>query len=258
VVDLYGYPAVTESLQELCQKEGLFIIEDAPQALGSSRNGRSVGSVSKATIFSFFESKHLSIGEGGMITTNDEQLASRFRMIRSHGQDRPYHQVMLGYNFRLPVKLARDGLSGLSSIDRLIRRRVRIAHVYDEILADTKSLHLPIHEKAVSHSYYRFPLVLKLSISKVKGILKRTSEAMRLSIGGGYNALVYQQPFYRSIHKLFWGAKVVPFPDYSKWHCPSAEYAVHRIIELPTDPGISEEKASRVAFSLRKFIKEVH
>lgn len=255
VVDLYGFPAVTDSLKELCEEKGMFIVEDAAQALGSIRNGRSVGSLSEATVFSFFQSKQLAIGEGGMITTNDALLANKFKMIRSHGQDRQYHQIMLGYNFRMPEKLANDGLSGLHSIGSLIRKRVQISRIYREILDEVEGLVLPVHEMGVKNSYYKFPLVLKLPISKVRRISLVTAGATNAHIGRGYDVLVYQQPFYRKIQRLFWGASVVPYPNYSRWHCPSAEFAIHRIVELPTDSTVSEEKAVLIASALKNSMK---
>ena len=257
VVDLYGYPAINGQLRELCEKEDLFLVEDAAQALGSSRAGEAVGSVAKATVFSFFESKQLSLGEGGMITTNDEELAENFRTIRSHGQDKQYHQTTLGYNFRLPSKIAADGLVALKLADNLIRRRTLLARIYHEMLGHLETADVLRNGKDVFCSYYRFPLVVSTRASKAQEIAVRVSKATNVAIGRGYRRLVYQQPFYRSIQSRYWAAKILPFPRYSKLHCPNAEHAVSRIVELPTGPEVSDVKAVEIASAVRKLLTEL-
>ena len=254
-VDLYGYPAVDAGLMEFCQKKDLFIVEDAAQALGSLRSGRRVGGISDATVFSFFESKHLALGEGGMVTTNNEEFAERLRMIRSHGQDRQYHQVVMGFNFRLPAKLAYDGLNILDSAESIIARRVEVGRVYHETLSGAAKVTLPLLEHNVVCSYYRYPLIIRLAASKLNRLLELISQRCGVTIGRGYGTLVYQQPFYRDLRKHFWGAQVMSFPRYSNWSCPDAEYIVERVVELPTGPALSDEDAMRVGSVLKEVLK---
>lgn len=256
-VHLYGLPFDVEAFDE-ARQNGIKVVEDAAQALGASNHGKKVGSLGDAAVFSFYETKHIGLGEGGMIATNDGELAELCRMIRSHGQSRKYYHIMLGYNFRLPASIASAGLKQLSGIEREVRRRRRIAKVYAEELGTLRGVSLQRVDGDVTHSYYMFPLLVEgVPLRKLDGLAHRVSLLTSCEVRRGYGLLAYQQPFYRNLNGLYWGAKLMRFPDYSTYHLPSAEYAVKRIIELPTDDTVDEGKAGMIAESLVKEVRRL-
>ena len=118
-VHLFGYSANMKRIMEIARKYDLYVIEDCAQAHGTEYYGKKVGSIGHIGAFSFFATKNMTTGEGGMITTNDEEVAKKAKMIRSHGMiDRDNH-IMLGYNYRMTEMEAAFGLVQLSKLDQL-------------------------------------------------------------------------------------------------------------------------------------------
>jgi len=257
-VHLYGLPFAIERFRDLVTNGRIRIVEDASQALGASINGRKVGALGDVAVFSFYETKHIRLGEGGMITTNDKEFAEHCKMIRSHGQSSKYYHKILGYNFRLPISSALIGLEQLRKIEEDIKRRVRISEIYMENLQRVDSIRLQRIDAGVRHSYYLFPLLVeKLPLRKIDALVNYVLRRTGRKLTRGYRRLVYQQqPFYRNIERLFWAAKFLKFPDYSSCSLPNAEYVVSRLVELPTDDSVSEEEADDISRTLLRGIKE--
>jgi len=144
--DYAGHPADLDPILELADRHGLVVIEDACHALGAEYKGRRVGSISHLTVFSFHPVKHITTGEGGMVTTDDAELARRLRMFRNHGIDSDarrrqaegqwyYEMVALGYNYRLTDIGCALGLSQLKKLEHNLVRRRQIAQRYTEVFA---------------------------------------------------------------------------------------------------------------------------
>jgi len=141
-VDFAGLPCDYDELNKLCKKRGLLLVSDAAHSLGARYRGRPVGSLADLTTFSFHPVKHITTGEGGMVTTNDARLAERLRTLRSHGMVRPqgaepwwYEMPEPGFNYRLPDILCALGLSQLAKLDRFAARRRALARAYEAALA---------------------------------------------------------------------------------------------------------------------------
>ncbi|MEM2250399.1 MAG: DegT/DnrJ/EryC1/StrS aminotransferase family protein, partial [Candidatus Bathyarchaeia archaeon] len=109
-VDLYGSPADLKPIREIADKHGLKVIEDAAQAHGAVYKGKPVGSFADVACWSFYASKNMTTGEGGMVTTNDDEIAGTLRLIRSHGEKEKYKSVLLGHNYRMPEIEAAIGI----------------------------------------------------------------------------------------------------------------------------------------------------
>ena len=135
-MDYAGHPAELDAVMELAFRHGWTVIEDACHALGALYHGRLVGSLAHMTVFSFHPVKHITTGEGGMVTTSDEKLAGRLRLFRNHGISSDarlrqasgqwyYEMVSLGYNYRLPDIACALGLSQLNRLDENLARRRR-------------------------------------------------------------------------------------------------------------------------------------
>ncbi|MGD1056702.1 MAG: DegT/DnrJ/EryC1/StrS family aminotransferase [Solirubrobacteraceae bacterium] len=173
-VHFCGYPADVLALRELCDEHGLTLIEDCAQAICAQvdDSGRQVGTVGELGAYSFFSKKQLCVGEGGMVTTADEELAAKVRLLRSHamtsgtwdrhsGRTDTYDVVGLGFNYRIDEPRAALGLSRLERLDDDIAKRRAIVRSYREQLADVPALELPWDEPAVERSsHFAFPVLL--------------------------------------------------------------------------------------------------
>jgi dTDP-4-amino-4,6-dideoxygalactose transaminase len=173
-VHFCGYPADVLALRELCDEHGLTLIEDCAQAICArvDDSGRQVGTVGQLGAFSFFSKKQLCVGEGGMVTTADDDLAANVRLLRSHsmtsgtwdrhsGRTDTYDVVDLGFNYRIDEPRAALGLSRLQRLDDDIAKRRAIVRSYREQLPETPGLELPWGEHAVERSsHFAFPVLL--------------------------------------------------------------------------------------------------
>jgi dTDP-4-amino-4,6-dideoxygalactose transaminase len=173
-VHFCGYPADVLELRELCDERGLILIEDCAQAIGAVLDdaGRQVGTVGELGTFSFFSKKQLCVGEGGMVTTASDELATRVRLFRSHamtsstwdrhrGHDPAYDVVDIGFNYRLDEPRAAFGLSRLGRLAESIATRRAIVRAYRERLADVPGIELAFDELAVERSsHFAFPVLL--------------------------------------------------------------------------------------------------
>jgi dTDP-4-amino-4,6-dideoxygalactose transaminase len=173
-VHFCGYPADVAALRALCDEHGLVLIEDCAQAIGAriDEQGRQVGTVGELGAFSFFSKKQLCVGEGGMVTTAEERLAERVRLLRSHamtsstwdrhrGHDPAYDVVDIGFNYRLDEPRAALGLSRLGRLDEAIAARRATVRAYRQRLAEIPGIELPFGDAAVERSsHFAFPVLL--------------------------------------------------------------------------------------------------
>ncbi|MCW3068977.1 MAG: DegT/DnrJ/EryC1/StrS family aminotransferase [Solirubrobacterales bacterium] len=174
-VHFCGYPAAVLALRELCDEHGLVLIEDCAQAIGAriDDTGRRVGTVGELGAFSFFSKKQLCVGEGGMVTTADEALAGRVRLLRSHamtsstwdrhrGHDPAYDVVDVGFNFRLDEPRAALGMSRLQRLQDGIAARRATVRAYRERLHDVPGVEVPFDDEAVERSsHFAFAVLLE-------------------------------------------------------------------------------------------------
>jgi dTDP-4-amino-4,6-dideoxygalactose transaminase len=174
-VHFCGYPADVLALRQLCDERGLVLIEDCAQAIGArvDESGRQVGTVGELGAFSFFSKKQLCVGEGGMVTTAQEPLAERVRLLRSHamtsstwdrhrGHDPAYDVVDVGFNFRLDEPRAALGMSRLKRLEDSIEARRATVRAYRERLEDVPGIEVPFDDGAVERSsHFAFAVLLK-------------------------------------------------------------------------------------------------
>jgi dTDP-4-amino-4,6-dideoxygalactose transaminase len=173
-VHFCGYPADVHTLRELCDEHGLVLIEDCAQAIGAhiDDGGRRVGTVGELGAFSFFSKKQLCVGEGGMVTTADDDFAARVKLFRSHamtsstwdrhrGHDPAYDVIDIGFNYRLDEPRAAFGLSRLGRLEENIAARRALVRAYRERLADVPGIELAFDTQAVERSsHFAFPVLL--------------------------------------------------------------------------------------------------
>jgi perosamine synthetase len=248
VVDYAGIPCDLDEVMGLAERHGLTVIEDACHAVGSRYRGRLVGSIAHLTTFSFHPVKHLTTGEGGMVTTEDPEIARRLRRLRNHGIDSDFRQreaagtweydvVELGYNFRLSDINAALGASQVAKVPGWVERRRAIAARYRELLADlpVSLLDEPAH---VAASWHLFPIL----IDAPGGAALRAAVFAHLRAAGiGVN--VHYRPLH--LHTSF-RSEVASGDTY-----PVAESAYDRLLSLPMWHGLADSDQDRVVDELR-------
>ena len=142
-VHLYGQSANMDRINEIAEKHGLIVIEDAAQAHGATCNGKNVGNMGDMACFSFYPTKNMTTSEGGIITTNDEDLAESAKIFRAHGASVRYHHDAIGYNFRMTDISAAIGLAQLEKIDGFNDKRIENAAYLNEGLKDVEGVITP-------------------------------------------------------------------------------------------------------------------
>ncbi len=223
-VHLYGYPCDMDSIMEIAESHGLAVVEDACQAHGAAIRGQKVGSFGTGC-FSFYPSKNMTTAEGGMITTDDDEIAERTRLIRNHGQSETYHHVAPGYNFRMTELQAALGLVQLERLPEWTRKRIENASYLSARLSNVVT---PQVREGYLHVYHQYTVWVE---GDRDGALERLAEA---GIGARvyYPLPVHQQPFYRRLG----------YED----ALPVAERMSQQVLSLPVHPSLTEEDLDRI------------
>lgn len=161
-VHLAGHPADMEAIQAIARRHNLFVLEDAAQAHGAEVSGRRVGSIGEIGSFSFFGNKIISTGEGGMLTTNDDALARKVRLLKNHGMDpqRRYWHPVVGYNYRMTNIQAAIGLAQVERIDWHLERRKEVAGWYREALEGVEGLTWQDEKPWARHVWWMFTVLV--------------------------------------------------------------------------------------------------
>lgn len=235
-VHLFGQMAPMEEITALAANRDAVVIEDAAQAIGAHRNGRSAGTVGDCGAFSFFPTKNLGgFGDGGMITTRDPELAELLAKLRVHGGRQMYHHEMVGTNSRLDALQAAVLRVKLPHLDRWTARRRENARIYDELLADLDEVHPPVTAGGNLHTYNQYTLRVQDRDDLREFLSDR-------QIGSG---LYYPVPLH--LQECFRGL------GYAKGDFPVAEELCERVISLPIFPELGRERIGIVADAIRTF-----
>ncbi|MGV8081455.1 MAG: UDP-4-amino-4,6-dideoxy-N-acetyl-beta-L-altrosamine transaminase [Syntrophales bacterium] len=245
-VDYAGQPCDYDTLRDIAHRRGLQLVDDACHALGAAYKGRPAGSLAELNCFSFHPVKHITTGEGGMITTDDPELARRMRTFRNHGittdhRERQsmgawfYEMVDLGYNYRLTDFQCALGISQLSKLADWIGRRRWIASRYDEALASVSGICPLSVRPEVAHAYHLY--VVRLAGDR--DLVFRRLRERGIGVNVHY-VPVHLHPYYK---KRFGTGPGL---------CPVAEEAYGQILSLPLYPGMTAEDVERVIGDLKE------
>lgn len=160
-VHLYGHPVDMDRLMEIAKRHNLLVIEDCAESHGATVREKMTGSFGDMACFSFYANKVITTGEGGMVTTNDDHLAERLRLLRNLAFTKPrfWHEEA-GFNFRMTGMQAAMGLAQLRKIDKIIEEKRRVAHTYNRHLADTPGLQLPYEAEWAYNVYWMYAVVV--------------------------------------------------------------------------------------------------
>lgn len=252
-VDFSGQSVDMDRIKEIANKHDLIIIEDAAHALGSEYKGRKVGSQADMVEFSFHPVKPITTAEGGIVTTNSEDLYKKMMIFRTHGITRDqeilnenhgpwyYEQQYLGYNYRLTDVQSALGTSQMNKIDDFITRRREIVKQYNEAFKDLKEIVTPFEAEFSNSGWHIYVIKVKPDLLTVTR--KEIFEALQAeNIGVNVHYLpVYLHPYYRDL-------------GYVKGLCPNAEELYEKMITLPLFPSMSNEDVNDVVVAVKKVI----
>jgi len=238
-------PPQIKQIQEICRTHNLFLIEDAAHAHGSSLNGEAPGSFGIAAAFSFYPTKVITSGEGGMIVTNDEKIYQRALVFRDQGKAGFYGNVHteLGYNWRMSEIHAVIGLAQFHRLEQFVQQRRRIAKIYDEGLRGIARLTPLKFPAEVKSNYYKYTALLDKGLNRA-AIKKELKEKHNVGLSGE----VYELPCH--LQPIFQDSGGYKDGDYSV-----AEDFCRRMICLPISAVMTQEEAEYVIDSLRKVLK---
>lgn len=245
VVHIFGLPVDMGPVIELAQRKGIRIIEDAAQAHGQTYRGRPCGALGDIGTFSFYPNKHVTTGEGGMLTTDDPNLADRCRSLRNlcfKPEQRFVHHE-LGWNYRMTNLQAAVGLAQLERLDEFLARKHRMGARYQSLLADLRGVQLPLPATDyAANAYWVFGIVLDDSLDFDAG------EAMtRLALRG-----IGSRPFFWPMHEQPVFRKLGMFSDIN---LPHAERIARRGFYLPSGLALSESQINQCAAAVREILQ---
>lgn len=233
-VHLYGQPADMDPILEIAEKHDLKVIEDAAQAHGSTYKGKKIGSIGDLGCFSFYPTKNMTTGEGGMVTTNDEELAEKSSMVRAHGESKRYEQSLLGYNYRMTDIAASIGLVQLKNIDQINKKRNENAKYLSEGLSDVEGITTPEIAENVTHVFHQYTI----RVSKDRDAFKDFLTQKEIGTGVHYPIVLYKQPYYQNIGLT--------------GNCPEAELAANQVISLPVHPSLTQEELDTIISAVKE------
>lgn len=252
-VDYAGHPADLTAILEIAQRHQLIVIEDACHALGAESHGKRVGSLADLTVFSFHPVKHITTGEGGMVTTNRPEFAETLRRFRNHGISSDarqrqsagqwhYEMELLGYNYRLPDIACALGIQQLKKLDANLARRRAIAALYSAAFREIAGVIPPGVRVEANPAWHLYPI--RLDVEKIgvdRATIFRALRAENIGVNVHYIP-VHMHPYYR---RQF---------GYKGGEFPVAEDAYSRLISLPMFHGMSDRDVEDVVTAVSKVI----
>ena len=253
-VDYTGHPADYDAIRSITQKHGIALVADACHALGAFYKSRPVGSLADLSVFSFHPVKHITTGEGGMITTNNPELAGRMRRFRNHGITTDHHQrekegswfyemVDLGYNYRLTDLQCALGFSQLKKLPRFLEKRRKIAKQYDDFFCHISGISPLKVSSDVDHAYHLYVVQLNLKrLGADRMALFRKLRRQGIGVNVHYIP-VHLHPFYR--RKFGTGTDL----------CPVAEAAYNQILSLPMHAEMTDQDVNTVCKTFQKMFE---
>jgi perosamine synthetase len=238
-VHLFGQPFDVPALTSLCREHDLPLIEDAAQAHGSTFRGRKTGSFGKLACFSFYATKNMTTGEGGMVTTDDADLAARIRLLINHGQKEKYLHTTLGYNYRMTDMGAAMGLVQLGKLDEMNAKRAANAKYLDQSFR-CPGLGTPNVRSDSTHVYHQYVLKVERGSKVTRDGLMQALAAKGIGTAIHYPRPVHDQPLYRGRQ--------------GKDPCPVSSRLASSVLSLPVHPLVSEVDLSAIVRAVNAVI----
>ena len=224
-----------DELLPICEQAGIPLIEDAAEAHGALWRGKKAGSFGRAAMFSFTPTKNITTGEGGMVTTNDSQLAERLRLLRNHGQAEQYHHVEVGYNYRMTEMQAAIGIVQLERLDGIMASKQQSAAYLSECLESIAGITPPFVDPRAQCAYMMYTIQVEPPFPLSRDELQKRlgDEGIPTKI---YFPPVHQQLIFRKSHGV---------------SLPVTESVARRVLSLPFFAGITQQELDYVTQTIR-------
>jgi len=250
-VDYAGQPCDIDELKEIAEDNNLYLIEDAAHAIGAEYKGQRIGSFADLTEFSFHPVKHITSGEGGAVTTNDEKFYEKLKMLRNHGMDKSikerfgpnagykYDIKLLGKNYRITDFQCALGLSQLKKLDGILAKRDDIVKKYNEEFSKIPEITVPYVKSDVKSAWHLYTMLLDKKIDRDKFFASMRSKGIGVNVH-------YIPAYHFSYYKKF---------DINPADYPNTEEVFSRIITLPLYPTMTKDDVAKVIESVKEYIK---
>jgi len=250
VVHYAGYPCDMKAIMEIAEDYKLKVIEDSAHAIGAEYNGEKCGTIGDIGCFSFFANKNLVAGEGGMIVTNNDEIAKKIRIMRSHGMtsltwDRhrghahSYDVVDLGYNYRISEISSAIGIVQLKKLEKNNKKREEIVKKYRKKLKSIKEIHIPFRNYMGKSSHHIFPILLSEDLSRDEFMSKLKKRGIQTSI------------HYPPVHLFTYYKKILKDNNII---LPNTEYVGEHEVTLPLHPLMSNEDVKYIAEVIKELL----
>ena len=236
-VHLFGHPFKVKDLLEICEDYGLVLIEDCAQAHGAEFEGKKVGSFGIGC-FSFYPTKNITTGEGGIITTNDKKIAEKIKLLRNHGEVSKYKHIELGYNYRMSELQGALGVVQLKRLDEMVKARRRNAKYLNKHIKNS-GLVKPFEERNVKHAYNQYVIRVTDEFPMHRDELVRYLREKKIECAVHYPKPIYKQPIYIKM-------------GYENVRCPVAERICKEVLSLPVHPSLTVENLQYIVEVINK------
>jgi dTDP-4-amino-4,6-dideoxygalactose transaminase len=236
-VHLYGQTAAMDEIMQVAHRHQLVVIEDACQAHGAKYDGKFAGTFGTGC-FSFYATKNMTTGEGGMLTTDDDKIASQVRLLINHGMKERYHHQQMGYNLRLTEIAGAIGIRQLERLDEMNKLRLENAEYFDKQLAGIPGLILPKSYPNRMHVYHQFTLRLTPEFR-----MARADFISQLRARGIGSSIYYPQPAHH--------APYLRLADWGQVELPCTEMLTRQVVSIPVHPGVAAGDRERIVSAIR-------
>ena len=239
-VDLYGLPADITPIREIAATRDIIVIEDCAQSHGATYQGKPAGFYADLACWSLYAAKNIGAGEGGVVTSDNDELAEKVRMVRTHGEKVKYTSLMLGTNYRMTEIQAAIGVVQLKRLPEFLAKRTRNAQTLNRLLGKSEKMKLPSQLDNRTSSWYLYTVRIKNGTQTKRN--KIIAELHNKGIGAEayYPTPVHKMPYYRE--------------TFGQFNLPETEKAANQVLSLPIHPGVTEEQIRFIAETLIQLI----
>jgi perosamine synthetase len=239
-IHMFGQPAKMDALKEIAEDKGIFLVEDAAQAHGAEYKGQKAGSIGDMGCFSFYATKNMTAGEGGMITTNDPKLAGKARLLINHGQSQKYNHGTLGYNYRMTELCAAIGSVQLKKLDEFNAKRRENAQLLTQGIRNFHGLTVPYVGEDVKPVFHQYVVRVEEDYPRDRNELADALTEKGVGVAVHYPIPIYRQPLYLKL-------------GYGETKCPNTEEACRRVLSLPVHPLVDRKDIKYVLDVLEEY-----
>lgn len=255
-VHIAGHSCKMDDIMKVARKHKLFVVEDAAHAIGTEYKGRKIGTIGDVTCFSFYATKNLTTGEGGMITTSNDKISEKIKLLRLHGMSRDawkryskegswYYEILTnGYKYNLSDILSAIGIKQLAKFNKMQKKREEYAEIYNEGLSKIPGIKIPVIKNYVKHAWHLYIIQIVPELLKINR--GEFIEKLRLeNVGTGVHFIpLHLMPFYKKTY------------GFKKGDFPNAEWVYERAISLPFYAGMLKEDVKYVIKTVKKITQK--